>query len=155
MSDQEQFEEEEFTTQFNGQTVVRIAKQGLVHWPLMLGYLLCIALLAVLEAYFTYLSKLIIDDGILAGDTETLRRIIVQYMALMVVQSGLVYGFITCAARLGERVQYDLRKKMFSKLQELSLSYFNQTPVGWLMSRLTSDVGRMVELVSWGFLDTV
>jgi len=155
MSDQEQFEEEEFTTQFNGQTVVRIAKQGLVHWPLMLGYLLCIALLAVLESYFTYLSKLIIDDGILARDTEALWRIIVQYTALMVVQSALVYGFITCAARLGERVQYDLRKKMFSRLQTLSLSYFNRTPVGWLMSRLTSDVGRVGELVSWGFLDTV
>ena len=155
MSDQEHFEEEEFQTQFNGQTVVRIIKQGLLHWPLMFGYLLCIALLAVLEAYFTYLGKVIIDDGILAGDTEALWRIIVQYMALMVVQSALVYTFITCAARLGERVQYDLRKKMFGKLQELSLSYFNQTPVGWLMSRLTSDVGRVGELVSWGLLDTV
>lgn len=155
MSDQEQFEEEEFTTQFNGQTVVRIIKQGLLHWPLMLGYLLCIGLLAVLESYFTYLSKVIIDDGILAGDTEALRRIIVQYMALTLVQAGLVFGFISCAARLGERVQYDLRQKMFGKLQELSLSYFNQTPVGWLMSRLTSDVGRVGELVSWGFMETV
>ncbi|MBI3960810.1 MAG: ABC transporter ATP-binding protein [Chloroflexi bacterium] len=155
MSDQEQFEEEEFTTQFNGQTVVRIAAQGLLHWPLMLGYLLCIALLAVLESYFTYLGKLIIDDGILAGDTEALRRIIVQYVVLMVAQAGLVYGFITCAARLGERVQYDLRKKMFNRLQDLPLSYYNRTPVGWLMSRLTSDVGRVGELVSWGFLDTV
>ncbi|MFZ1756426.1 MAG: ABC transporter ATP-binding protein [Caldilineaceae bacterium] len=155
MSDQEHFEEEEFDTQFNGQTVVRIAKQGLLHWPLMVGYLVCILLLAVLESYFTYLSKLIIDDGILAGDTETLWRIIAQYTTLMVVQGGLVFGFITCAARLGERVQYDLRKKMFNRLQGLSLSYFNQTPVGWLMSRLTSDVGRVGELVSWGFLDTV
>jgi len=44
---------------------------------------------------------------------------------------------------------------MFNRLQELSLSYFNHTPVGWLMSRLTSDVGRVGELVSWGLLDTV
>lgn len=155
MSDHEQFEEEEFTTQFNGQTVARIARQGLAHWPLMLGYLLCIGLLAVLESYFTYLSKLIIDDGILAGDPVTLRRIIIQYLTLTVISAGLVYGFITCAARLGERVQYDLRKKMFNRLQDLSLSYYNRTPVGWLMSRLTSDVGRVGELVSWGFLDTV
>ncbi|MCL4832597.1 MAG: ABC transporter ATP-binding protein/permease [Caldilineaceae bacterium] len=155
MSDQEHFEEEEFNTQFNGQTIVRIFKQGLLHWPMMLGYLLCIGLLAVLESYFTYLSKLIIDDGILAGDTETLWRIIAQYMALTLAQAALVYGFITSAARLGERVQYDLRKKMFARLQELPLSYYNHTPVGWLMSRLTSDVGRVGELVSWGFLDTV
>ena len=155
MSDQEHFEEEEFNTQFNGRTIVRIAQQGLAHWPMMLGYLLCIAVLAVLESYFTYLSKLIIDDGILAGDREALWQIIAQYTALMVAQAGLVFGFITCAARLGERVQYDLRKKMFARLQDLSLSYYNQTPIGWLMSRLTSDVGRVGELVSWGILDTV
>ena len=155
MSDQEHFEEEEFTTQFNGQTIRRIVQQGLAHWPLMLGYLLCIALLAVLESYFTYLSKLIIDDGILAGDKEALWRIISQYMALTIAHAALVFGFITSAARLGERVQYDLRQKMFARLQELPLSYFNHTPVGWLMSRLTSDVGRVGELVSWGILDTV
>lgn len=155
MSDQEHFEEEEFQTQFNGQTVVRIIKQGLVHWPLMLGYLLCIALVAVLDSYFTFLSKRIIDEGILAGNTEVLVGIIVQYVAFIVVQAVLVFGFITCAARLGERVQYDLRQKMFNRLQDLSLSYFSRTPVGWLMSRLTSDVGRVGELVSWGFLDMV
>ena len=155
MSDQEHFEEEEFQTQFNGQTVLRIAKQGLLHWPLMAGYLVSILFVAVLDSYFTFLSKRIIDEGILAGNSEILTSIIVQYVALIVVQAGLVYGFIICAAWLGERVQYDLRQKMFGRLQELSLSYYNRTPVGWLMSRLTSDVGRVGDLVSWGFLDLI
>ncbi len=155
MSDQEHFEEEEFQTQFNGQTVLRIAKQGLLHWPLMFGYLICILLVAVLDSYFTFLSKRIIDEGILVGNTQILTSIIVQYVALMVVQAAAVYGFIICAAWLGERVQYDLRQKMFGRLQELSLSYYNRTPVGWLMSRLTSDVGRVGDLVSWGFLDMI
>ena len=62
-------------------------------------------------------------------------------------------GFIFSAGRLGERVQYDLRKKMFGRLQELSLSYFDRTPVGWLMSRLTSDASRVGDLVSWGLVD--
>ena len=38
MSQHEQFEEEEFDTEFNGQTVARILRQGLLHWPLMFGY---------------------------------------------------------------------------------------------------------------------
>ncbi len=155
MSEHEHFEEEEFDTQFNGQTVLRIGKQGLAHWPFMLTYLVCIALVAVVDSYFTFLSKRIIDEGILAGDQEALLRIVIQYGALILVQAVLVFGFITAAARLGERVQYDLRRKMFARLQELSLSYFDRTPVGWLMSRLTSDVNRVGELVSWGFLDTV
>lgn len=155
MSDQEHFEEEEFQTQFNGQTVLRIARQGLVHWPLMFGYLISILFVAVLDSYFTFLGKRIIDEGILAGNSEILTSIVIQYVALIVVQAALVYGFIICAAWLGERVQYDLRQKMFSRLQELPLSYYNRTPVGWLMSRLTSDVGRVGDLVSWGFLDLI
>jgi ATP-binding cassette subfamily B protein len=42
---------------------------------------------------------------------------------------------------------------MFNHLQELSFSYFDRTPVGWVISRVTSDAGRMAELVTWGLLD--
>jgi ATP-binding cassette subfamily B protein len=42
---------------------------------------------------------------------------------------------------------------MFNHLQELSFSYFDRTPVGWIMSRVTSDSDRVAELVTWGLLD--
>jgi ATP-binding cassette subfamily B protein len=153
MSDEYRFEEEEFTTQFNGQTVLRILKQGLNHWPLMLLFLISISMVSALDSYFTYLSKRIMDEGIIAGDMDMLTRIIIQYGVMMVFQAIMVFGFITCAGMLSERVQYDLRKTMFGRLQELSLSYFDRTPVGWLMSRVTSDTQRVGDLVSWGFLD--
>ena len=153
MSDEYRFEEEEFTTQFNGQTVLRILKQGLHHWPLMLFFLISISIVSALDSYFTYLSKRIMDEGIIAGDVDMLTRIIIQYGVMMVLQAIMVFGFITCAGMLSERVQYDLRKTMFGRLQELSLSYFDRTPVGWLMSRVTSDTQRVGDLVSWGFLD--
>jgi ATP-binding cassette subfamily B protein len=54
---------------------------------------------------------------------------------------------------LGQRVRYDLRKRVFDHLQNLSFSYFDRTPVGWIMSRVTSDTERMAELVTWGMLD--
>jgi ATP-binding cassette, subfamily B, bacterial len=155
MSEHEHFEEEEFSTQLNGRTVLRILQQGLPHWPLMATFLFCISAVAGVEAYMTFLSKLIIDDGIVARDMDQLTSLIIQYGALLLVQAVLVFGFIIAAGRLGERVQYDLRKKMFERLQGLSLSYYNRTPVGWLMSRVTSDSSRVGELVSWGFLDTV
>lgn len=155
MSEHEQFEEEEFSTQFNGQTIIRILKQGLAHWPLMAIFLICISLLAVIESYMTFLSKRMIDEGIVARDMDQLVRLLIQYGSFILVQAVLVFGFINGAGRLGERVQYDLRKKMFERLQDLSLSYYNRTPVGWLMSRVTSDSTRVGELVSWGFLDTI
>ncbi|MEL7434870.1 MAG: ABC transporter ATP-binding protein, partial [Chloroflexota bacterium] len=51
------------------------------------------------------------------------------------------------------QVQYDLRKRLFKHLQGLSLGYYTRTPVGWVMSRATSDTERISELVSWGLLD--
>ncbi len=153
MSDEYRFEEEEFDTQFNGQTVLRIVKQGLKHWPLMVLFLFTVGMVSFLDSYFTFLSKRIMDEGIIAGDVSALTSIIIQYGALILVQSVMVFGFITAAGFLGERVQYDLRKSMFNRLQELSLSYFDRTPVGWLMSRVTSDAQRVGDLVSWGFLD--
>ena len=151
----EYFEEEEFESQFNGQTVIRILKQGLPHWPYMAAFLVSVSLVSATDSYFTFLNKRIIDEGIMAGDMEMLTRLMIQYGALLFVQAALVFGFIIAAGTLGERVQYDLRQSMFNKLQELSLGYFDRTPVGWLMSRLTSDAGRVGELVSWGFLDVV
>lgn len=150
---EEYFEEEDFTSQVNGRTLVRTAKQGLKHWPMMLGFLVSIALVSVVDSYFTFLSKRIIDEGILAGDTEALIRIVLQYGVFIVIQAALVLGFIYFAGVLGERVQYDLRRRMVNHLQNLSLSYFNRMPVGWIMSRVTSDSRRVGELVSWGFLD--
>lgn len=155
MSEHHDFEEEEFTTQFNGETVMRIARQGWVHWPMMVTFLVSIALVALVESYQTFLSKRIIDEGIIAGDMDQLLRLVIEYGVFIVIQAGLVFGFIYAAGRLGEQVKYDLRKKMFGRLQELSLSYYNRTPVGWLMSRVTSDAERVGDLVSWGFLDTV
>lgn len=147
------YEEEEFTTQFTGQTLLRTLKQGAQHWHLMVGFLVIITGTAVLDSYFTFLSKRIIDEGVVAGDADALTTIVIQYGALIVVQALLVFGFIYCAGVLGQRVQYDLRRRMFNHMQTLSLSYFDRTPIGWLMARVNSDSQRVGDLVSWGFLD--
>ena len=148
-----EFEEEEFTTQFTGRTVLRILAQARPHWRWLVGFVLTIALVSAVDSYFTFLSKRIVDEGIVAGDTEVLKQIVTQYGVLIIFQAAAVFGFIFLAGILGERIRYDLRKKMFDHLQDLSFSYFDQTPVGWIMSRVTSDTDRIAELVTWGLLD--
>ena len=66
MSDQIEFEEEEFTTQFNGQTVLRILAQLKPYWAWVIVFLVATGAVAFAEAYSTYLSKRIIDEGIVA-----------------------------------------------------------------------------------------
>lgn len=154
MSDPIEFEEEEFDTQFNGQTLRRILGLTKPHWPYLVGFVVLIAGAAFLDSYFTYLSKLIIDDGIVARDRAALTRTLTIYGSLIVVQALTVFGFIYFTGILGERIRYDLRKQLFAHLQRLSLSYYNRTPVGWIMSRVTSDTDKLAELVTWGILDT-
>lgn len=50
---------------------------------------------------------------------------------------------------------YDIRERAFKKLQELSFSYYDRTPSGWIMARMTSDIRRLGEIVSWGIVDIV
>ena len=154
MEDFSEFQEEEFSTTFNGRTILRILAQLKPHWLWVLGFLFMISLVSALDSYFTYLNKEIIDRGVGGRDLTIIFNIMVQYGALLLVQAAGVFSFIYLTGVLGERVRYDLRKKMFGHLQDLSLSYYNRTPVGWIISRVTSDSDRVAELVTWGMLDT-
>ncbi len=149
------FQEEEFTTRFNGRTVLRILGLARPHWKWVVGFVAAVALVSLLDSYFTFLGKRIVDEGILAGNRRALMAIVTQYGALIIVQAGLVFSFIYLTGILGHRIRYDLRRRLFNHLQDLSLSYFDRTPVGWIMSRVTSDVERVAELVTWGLLDVV
>jgi ATP-binding cassette subfamily B protein len=154
MEDFTEFQEEEFSSKLNGKTIRRILAQLKPHWPWVLGFLFMISAVSWLDSYFTYLNKEIIDKGVAFKDIPVIIEIMKRYGLLLLAQAGFVFGFIYLTGVLGERVRYDLRKKMFEHLQELSLSYYNRTPVGWIMSRVTSDSDRVAELITWGMLDT-
>jgi ATP-binding cassette subfamily B protein len=148
------FHEEEFDTSFNGHTLLRILGLTVPHWKMVLAFVLAIAGVAYIEAYVNILNMQVIDEAILARNTKRLGEIILIYGGMWTVFAVLVFIFIFFAGRLSQRVQYDLRKKVFEHLQNLSLSYYTKTPVGWIMSRATSDTERIAELVSWGMIDT-
>ncbi|MCW5847976.1 MAG: ABC transporter ATP-binding protein [Anaerolineae bacterium] len=147
------FEEEDFTTRFSGQTVTRILQQVVPYWKMVAGFLGLVILITVADSIFTYFGKQLVDEAILPGDPDALRRILTNYALLSIVSAAIVFGFIFITGILGEKVRYDLRRKLFTHLQQLSFSYFDKTPIGWIMSRVTSDTERIADLVTWGLLD--
>lgn len=153
MSEHIEFEEEEFSTSFTGRTIRRLGGLLKPYKLWVVGFLLTVMAVSGLDSYFTYLSARIIDEGIIAQNVEVLTQIMAQYAALIVVQALFAFAFIYLVGILGERIRYDLRKKLFERLQGLSLPYYNRTPVGWIISRVTSDTDRVSELVTWGLLD--
>jgi ATP-binding cassette, subfamily B, bacterial len=146
-------DEEVFTTGFNGKTVLRMLGAVKPYWKRMVGFLVLVAGVAVGDGVFTFLNKRLIDEAITAHDPSKLVLIGTYYGCIILAQSLCVFGMIFIAGTLGERVQYDLRRGMFNHLQELSFSYYDRTPVGWIMARLTSDSGRIAGLITWGILD--
>jgi ATP-binding cassette subfamily B protein len=149
-----ELEEDEYTSQITGKTLRRILGLTNPHRRWVIGFWIMIAFTSILDAVFTYLNKGIIDQGIVAHNRQVLIRIISLYGGLIAIQAGCVFTFIFLAGVLGERIQYDLRKSMFNHLQQLSLAYYSQTSVGRLMARVTSDSGRVSDLVTWGLVDS-
>ncbi|HET7144385.1 MAG TPA: ABC transporter ATP-binding protein [Anaerolineales bacterium] len=156
MSDNEliELEEEEFTSQLTGPVLKRILGLLKPHWKWVAGFLFTIAITSALDAYFTYLTKQFIDQGIALKDSARIMSLATIYGGLILIQSGTVFTFIYLAGVLGERIQYDLRKLLFNHLQDLSLSYYAQNAVGRLIARVTSDTGRVSELLTWGLVDS-
>ena len=145
--------EEEYTSQLTAPTFNRIAALVKPHWRWMAGFLAAIVTTAILDACLTYINKLIIDQGIVPGKFNLVIKFAIVYGGILLVESGLVLTFIYLVGILGERIQYDLRKSTFNHLQDLSLAYYSQNAVGRLMARVTSDSGRVSNLMTWGLLD--
>src|ERR1041385_3146907 len=149
-----ELEEEEHTSQLTSPVFKRIVGLLKPHWKWVVGFLVTIMLTSIMDAYFTYLNKQIVDVGITLKNRPALMRIALIYGTFQIMQAGFVFTFIYLAGVLGERVQYDLRKMLFNHLQDLSLSYYAQNAVGRLIARVTSDTGRVSDLLTWGVVDT-
>src|SRR5258708_5014202 len=149
-----EIEEEEYTSPLTGKVFKRILGLMRPHRAWVVGFLIAIALTSVGDAYFTFLNKGIVDSGIQLGDSAVLSHVAIIWGSLILFQAVTVFSFIYLAGILGERIQYDLRRKMFNHLQDLSLSYYAQPAVGGLIVRITLDSGRVADLVTCGVGDT-
>lgn len=111
--------------------------------------------LAGIDAIFPMMTKIAIDEFIVPGKLEGITNFAIKYFVLVIWQSLNVFVFITIAGKLEMELTYDIRKKAYAKLQELSFSYYDKTPLGWIMARMTSDIRRLGEIISWGIVDMV
>lgn len=94
-----------------------------------------------------------IDDGIAAGNLGVLLTVGAIYVATILVSSVATWLRISFTGRLGERLSYDLRVRVFSHLQRLSLDYFTEEKAGRLLTRMTSDIDALSQLFQDGLVN--
>jgi ATP-binding cassette subfamily B protein len=121
----------------------------------MVVALVLIITLGAVELAPPYLTKLAIDRYIVPGDLSGLPEVLGLFLASLIAAFGLRYSQNLIMQRMGQDVMYDMRSNIFSHLQRQSLSYFDHNPVGRMMSRLTSDVDALNELLSSGVVAIV
>ncbi|MFN2564020.1 MAG: ABC transporter ATP-binding protein [Gemmatimonadaceae bacterium] len=96
------------------------------------------------------LTRTVIDDALPARDFSLLAWATVAYAASLLASFACAYGETLLTSLLGQRVMHDLRMDIFAHLQRLPVSFFDRTPVGRLVTRVTSDVEALNELFTAG-----
>jgi len=86
------------------------------------------------------------------GDLDSLNRWGSAYIVMAVLSAGFFYIQMTSTGWIGHRLLLRLRKDMFAHLQKLSLRFYDNNEVGRVMSRITSDVTSLQELMTGGML---
>lgn len=116
-----------------------------------LGFIM--VFLGIFDAIFPLLNKYAIDNFIIEKDISNISYFAAIFFILVLFLAVTVYSFIAIAGKIETQMAYDFRKIGFEKLQKLPLSFYNKNAVGSLMSRLTSDILRLSEIISWGVVD--
>lgn len=109
--------------------------------------------LGILDAIFPLLTKYVIDNFVEKRTIIGIDKFAVVYLILVILLSITVFLFITLAGKLETQMAYDIRRLGFENLQLLPLSYYDDKAIGWLMARMTSDINRLSETISWSLVD--
>ena len=116
-----------------------------------LAILLLLAV-SVLNLAGPYLTKVVIDDHIKAGDLKGLDVIAAVYLSVLVFSFIFQFCQTYLMQVIGQRVMFDLRSKVFAHLHKMSFSYFDRNPIGRMITRVVNDVEVLNEMLTSGLI---
>jgi len=132
----------------------RIARRLLAYLgPYRRHVALAVALLfatAAIEVAQPYLVKVAIDGPIARRDPGGLYGIALLFLVLLAIGFVLEAFKTYLTAWIGQRSMHDLRERLFARLQEMPVTWFDRTPIGRVVTRVTTDVEVLNELFSSG-----
>lgn len=150
------FEEEEFTeSKFDKSVWIKIFRMIKPFKKDLFIGTLAVSVLALIDAIYPQINRYAISNIAETKDLTTLPYFVLAYVVVMFLIGTMVYTFIIHAGRVQRKLSYSLRKQAFEKLQQLPFSYYDKTPVGWIMARMTSDSRTLSDILSWSIIDMV
>jgi ATP-binding cassette subfamily B multidrug efflux pump len=118
--------------------------------PLVAGALVLLMTEGLLQLVGPLMTERVIDIALPQRDVALAWRLALLYASSLIAAFGCSYGETVLTALLGQRVMRDLRQQLFDHVQRLSIGFYDRTPVGRLVTRVTSDVESLNELFTAG-----
>ena len=168
----QQTQEKDYTQKFDLSLWRKILSHAKQYYPHLVALAVTMCISALIDVAFPLLTSYAIDyliadapapaSGLMAGMVERaavlfqgnlMAGFILTYALLLAVQVATIYIFLYLGGVIEVGVCYNIRQEAFHKLQELPFGYYDRMPVGYLMSRMTSDIQRLAETIGWSLLD--
>ena len=113
-----------------------------------------VSISAILISFFSilnqYLLKIAVDDFITLKNYDGLFAIISIMIGVLIMQVIFQFLFVFFTNLLGQKVVFDIRKKLFSKIISFKMSYYNKSSVGRLVTRTVNDMETIASIFSQG-----
>lgn len=146
-------DEQEYTKSFDWGIWKRLLPLLKAYRPLFVGLLLFNGLTALVDIALPLFQRFAIAEFIEKETVKGLLPFAIVYLLAILIQSLSVVAFARNSMSIEMNFGRDLRNQLFHHLQTLSFSFYNVTPVGYLISRVMSDTNRIAGMIAWNFPD--
>lgn len=143
-------DEEVLGKAYDGRLARRLLGYVRPYRRIVVGALALLFVSSLLQLVGPLLTRRVIDVAVPAGDVDGVLRLALLFAGTLVLQFAAGYGETILTSLLGQRVMRDLRREIFAHLQRLPVAFFDRSPVGRLVTRVTSDVEALNELFTAG-----
>jgi ATP-binding cassette, subfamily B, multidrug efflux pump len=143
-------DEDAGTRRYDRRLVRRLLVYVRPYRALVAGALVLLMTEGLLQLVGPIMTERVIDVALPARDAALAWRSALLFAGSLVVAFACSYGETILTAMLGQRVMRDLRQQLFEHVQRLSIGFYDRTPVGRLVTRVTSDVESLNELFTAG-----
>lgn len=131
----------------------KLLRHALIYKKRFILIIISMSVLAACDALSPLLTRHAIDYFVIPRTLNGLGTFISVFSLIKIIQLVSVFVFIVQGGRLEAGVCYSIRREGFAQLQSLPFAYFDRTPVGHIMSRMTSDVVQLGEAFAWVLVD--
>ena len=146
-------EEQEYTKRFDAGLWKRLMHYSRPFYKYLAAVALCMICSALMDTLFPLMNRYAIDTFVTQGTMEGVGGFAALYIFFVLFQVGCIFSFIHFANKTEIGLCHRIRRMAFARLQEQPFSYYDHTPVGYLIARMTNDTQRLGDTVGWTLVD--